>query len=87
MSGQTERKLPFSLEAEQSVLGSILIDPQALDVVAGIISVDDFYLEEHKSIYSCMQGMYIRSKNIDGSPSLRSLFIRAYTTRRAAGSI
>ena len=65
MSGQTERKLPFSLEAEQSVLGSILIDPQALDVVAGIISVDDFYLEEHKSIYSCMQGMYIRSKNID----------------------
>ena len=65
MNNQLDRKLPFSLEAEQSVLGSILIDPQALDIVAGIISSDDFYLEEHKSIYSCMQGMYIRSKNID----------------------
>ena len=65
MNNQLDRKLPFSLEAEQSVLGAILIDPQAIDVVAGIISADDFYLEEHRSIYSCMQGMYIRSKNID----------------------
>ncbi len=65
MNNQPDRKLPFSLEAEQSVLGSVLIDPQGLDTITGIISVDDFYLEEHKSIYSCMQGMYIKSKNID----------------------
>lgn len=65
MDNQIDRKLPFSLEAEQSVLGSILIDPQSLDIVTGIISPGDFYLEEHQSIYSCMQGMYIRSKNID----------------------
>ena len=64
MNNQPDRKLPFSLEAEQSVLGSVLIDPQGLDTITGIISVDDFYLEEHKSIYSCMQGMYIKSKNI-----------------------
>ncbi|MBR4934030.1 MAG: replicative DNA helicase, partial [Clostridia bacterium] len=65
MNNQPDRKLPFSLEAEQSVLGSVLIDPQALDTITGIIAVEDFYLEEHKSIYSCMQGMYIKSKNID----------------------
>ncbi len=65
MDMQIDRKLPFSLEAEQSVLGSVLIDPQCLDLITGIIRADDFYLEEHQSIYSAMQGMYIRSKNID----------------------
>lgn len=65
MDSHIERKLPFSLEAEQSVLGSVLIDPQGLDTVTGLISVDDFYLEEHRSIYSAMQGMYLKSKNID----------------------
>ena len=57
--------MPFSLEAEQSVLGSILIDPACLDTITPIVSSDDFYLEEHRSIYATMQGMYLKSKNID----------------------
>ncbi|MBR4071570.1 MAG: replicative DNA helicase, partial [Clostridia bacterium] len=57
--------MPFSLEAEQSVLGSVLIDPSVLDVLTGIITAEDFYLEEHRQIYSAMQGMFLRSKNID----------------------
>lgn len=57
--------MPFSLEAEQSVLGSILIDPACLDTITSIVSSDDFYLEEHQSIYATMQGMYLKSKNID----------------------
>ncbi len=65
MDNHIDRKLPFSLEAEQSVLGSVLIDPQGLDTVTGLITAEDFYLEEHKSIYSAMQGMYLKSKNID----------------------
>ena len=46
-----QRKLPFSVDAEQSVLGSILCDPNCFGEVAEIISMDDFYLEEHKKIY------------------------------------
>lgn len=65
MDVQLDRKMPFSLEAEQSVLGSILIDPACLDTLTSIISSSDFYLEEHKSIYTAMQGMYLKSKNID----------------------
>ncbi len=65
MSIELERRQPFSLEAEQSVLGSVLIDPAALDILTGIISSDDFYLEEHRQIYSAMQGMFLRSKSID----------------------
>ncbi len=65
MNVQLDRKMPFSLEAEQSVLGSILIDPPCLDTLTAIISTSDFYLEEHQSIYAAMQGMYLKSKNID----------------------
>ena len=65
MDIQLDRKMPFSLEAEQSVLGSILIDPACLDIITPIISSSDFYLEEHQRIYTAMQGMYLRSKNID----------------------
>ena len=59
------RKLPFALEAEQSVLGSILLDPECLATVAELITEEDFYLEEHKSIYSAMRQLFVRSKDID----------------------
>ena len=42
-----QKKLPYSLDAEQSVLGSILIDPECFDDVAQIVRADDFYLETH----------------------------------------
>ena len=59
------RKMPFSLEAEQSVLGSILIDPESFTKIAGKIDHTDFYLEEHKSIYLAMQKLFLESRNID----------------------
>ncbi len=65
MTSELDRKMPFSLDAEQAVIGSVLIDPASLDIVTGIISSDDFYLEEHRSIYSAMQGMYLKSRSID----------------------
>ncbi len=60
-----ERRMPFSLEAEQSLLGSILIDPSCMDNLAAVVSADDFYLPEHSEIFSAMQSMYLKSKNID----------------------
>ena len=48
------RKLPFSLEAEQSVLGSILISPESFNDIAGIVRSDDFYLEEHRDMFLAM---------------------------------
>ncbi|MBQ8508901.1 MAG: replicative DNA helicase [Clostridia bacterium] len=60
-----QRKLPFSLEAEQSVLGSILINPECFNVIAGILKSEDFYLEEHMQIYLAMQEMYLKNRDID----------------------
>ncbi len=65
MNNELDRKLPFSLEAEQSLLGSILIDPLCMDDIAAIVSSDDFYVLEHQEIFSAVQSMYIKSKNID----------------------
>ena len=59
------RKLPFSLEAEQSVLGAVLIDPEKINEIAGVIKSDDFYLEEHRSIYLAMQDLYLQNREID----------------------
>lgn len=59
------RKLPFSAIAEQSLLGSILIDPESINQVADSISADDFYLEEHKQIYLAMHSLYLTNNQID----------------------
>ena len=59
------RQMPVSIEAEQALLGSLIINPECFDKVGGIISVDDFYLEEHKHIYSALLKMYTQSKIID----------------------
>ena len=43
----TERLPPQNIEAEQSVLGSLLIDPYAIITVASFLSPDDFYRNTH----------------------------------------
>lgn len=59
-------KLPFSMEAEQSVLGAILLDSTCLDRVAEILPRSDyFHLNNHKIIYETMLEMFSQGKNID----------------------
>mgnify|MGYP005766623781 FL=1 len=60
-----QRKLPYSLEAEQSVLGSIMIDPESFTRIAGKVNHTDFYLEEHRDIYLAMQNLFLESRQID----------------------
>ena len=59
------RKLPFSLISEQSLLGAILVDPDAITEVSEIVQANDFYLSEHAQIYSAMCNLFIASKEID----------------------
>ena len=47
----TEKILPHNIDAEQSVLGSLLLDNETVPQVARLISADDFYLEAHRQIY------------------------------------
>ena len=59
------RKLPFSMPAEQSLLGSVLIDPASLNEVADLIGAEDFYLTEHKQIYLAMHELFLTNSEID----------------------
>ena len=68
-----QKKLPYSLDAEQSVLGSILIDPECFDDIAQIIRTEDFYLDSHGKIFSLMQSYRLQSKNIDVITLINSL--------------
>lgn len=56
---------PHSVESEQSILGSILLDKDAMITVAEIISPDDFYKEAHKIIYESMVSLSNKSEPID----------------------
>ena len=57
--------MPVAIEAEQSVLGSILISPESFDKIASLITADDFYLEEHQSIFETMKELYKQNREID----------------------
>ncbi len=64
-SNDLVKKMPFSLEAEQSVLGSILIDPESFSEIASRLKSEDFYLESHAQIYLAMQDLFLQNRTID----------------------
>jgi len=56
---------PHHVEAEQSILGSILIDRQALSDVSGRLKPDDFYLEKHRELYEAILQLYEEDQPVD----------------------
>ena len=59
------KQVPQSLEAEQAVLGSILIDSRCLTDVVGILQPKDFYLQQNREIYETIYTMFNFSQSID----------------------
>lgn len=59
------RQVPQSLEAEQAVLGSILIDSRCVADVIGLLKPDDFYLSQNKDIFETIYSMFNFSQVID----------------------
>ena len=59
------RQAPQSLEAEQAVLGSILIDSRCVADVIGILRPEDFYLQQNRDIYQTIYTMFNFSQTID----------------------
>ena len=61
----TNRIPPHSVESEQSILGSIILDKDAIITVAEIINPGDFYKEAHKIIYESMLSLNSSNEPID----------------------
>ena len=60
-----QRQQPQSLEAEQAVLGSILIDSRCIADVIGMLKPEDFYLRQNQEIYESIYTMFNFSQTID----------------------
>jgi replicative DNA helicase len=56
---------PHSVEAEQSVLGGLLLEASALDKIADLMSADDFYRQEHRLIYRQIVRLSELAKPVD----------------------
>ena len=59
------RQIPHSVEAEQAVLGSMLIDPRCVSDVIGLLKADDFYSTINRDIYETIYSMFNYSLTID----------------------
>ena len=59
------RRAPQSLEAEQAVLGSILIDSRCITDIIGIVKPEDFYLEQNREIFEAIYSMFNYAQTID----------------------
>ncbi len=57
--------LPYSLDAEQAVLGAILKDPECLPTVSDMLKIDHLYLPQHKAIYTAILNIDTMGGRID----------------------
>ena len=59
------RQAPYSIEAEQAVLGSMLIEPKCIPGVIERLKPDDFYVEADRLIYDTIHQMFLNGRAID----------------------
>lgn len=60
-----DRMVPHSLEAEEAVLGSVLINPEALFEVASFLQADDFFIVKNAWVWEAMLRLQARNEEID----------------------
>ena len=60
-----EKSLPHSPEAERAVLGAILLENALFDQTSEMLTRDDFYLENHRNIFSTMERLSSDTRAID----------------------
>lgn len=56
---------PHSIDAEQSLLGAMLLSEQAISAVANIVAEDDFYKPAHRHIFAAIQALYGAGQGVD----------------------
>ena len=72
------RQLPQSLEAEQAVIGAMLIDPACVAEVIELLRPEDFYAEEHQRIFETIYSMFNSARKIDPVTVLDQLKAQGY---------
>lgn len=60
-----DRVPPQNLEAEQSLLGALLIDKHAIEKIADLIHTEDFYKDTHAMVFESMNELYEKNEPLD----------------------
>ena len=60
-----KRVLPHSIEAEQSVIGAVLMDPECISSIADMISEEDFYSKQYGIMFGALIELYNDRRDID----------------------
>lgn len=63
--GTAERLPPQSIEAEQAILGSLLINPETISKVVDVLDPEQFYRKAHQVIYAAIVDLYSNNEPID----------------------
>jgi len=80
-----DRVLPYSLEAETSVLGALMVDDALFDVAAGVLTAPHFFRDAHQEIWKAMMALREQSRPIDLPLIVEELKIRK-TLERCDGA-
>ncbi len=59
------RQMPYSAEAEMSILGGILVDEERMSEVVGMVRAEDFYVGDNREIFEAMGDLYNAGAHID----------------------
>ena len=73
-----KRVMPHSIEAEQSVVGAMLMDKDAILTAAEIVSGQDFYQTAYGVIFDSMVELFNEGKPVDFKIHLRFYFLRNF---------
>ncbi|MBP5273792.1 MAG: replicative DNA helicase, partial [Abditibacteriota bacterium] len=65
MAARDPRVLPQNIEAEQAILGSMLVSTAACETAVEILEDSDFYRKEHRIIFDVLKSMIVRDVPID----------------------
>ncbi len=78
------RQMPHSIEAEQAVLGSMIIDARCVGDVLGVVKASDFYSSVNRDIFETIYSMFVNAKTTDPVTVLENMRIGGVWTESSA---
>lgn len=79
------RQMPHSVEAEQAVIGSMLIDSRCVPEVVGKVKASDFYVKANRDIFETIYSMFNYSMTIDPVTVLEQMRISGLSNEGTSG--
>ena len=82
-----KRVMPHSAEAEQSVIGAMLMDRDAITIASEILTTEDFYQKQYGILFEAMVELYTENSPVDvGNVKSLRCFLRSTKTHITAGN-